>query len=131
METLANKEAVEKLKAQWKLLWHDRIDDKVRAEGIASTDYSMLFIEKGMIIFATRNFRMLNLKEILEQHKVANAEQLVSPAPSTGGWGKFIKTFVTNRKPPGRVQRSMQYEAEEKQMQQLKKGGRGWLHFKG
>jgi len=128
MEVLASKEAVEKLKAQWKNLWHDRIDDKMRAEGIASADYSMLFIEKGMIIFATRNFRMLNLREILEQHKVANAEQFVSPAPSVGGWGKFIRTFVTNRNPHGRVRRSVQYEAEEKPMQQPKKGGRGWLH---
>ncbi|HVO36741.1 MAG TPA: hypothetical protein VMT01_01050 [Candidatus Acidoferrum sp.] len=128
METLAGKEAVEKLKTQWKRLWHDHIDDKMRAEGIASADYSMLFIEKGMIIFATRNFRMLNFKEILEQHKVAEAERFVSPAPSVGGWGKFTRTFVTSRKLHDRVRRSVQYEPEKKQRQQPKKGGRGWLH---
>jgi hypothetical protein len=128
MEAIAGKEAVEKLKAQWKRLWHDRIDDKMRAEGIASANYSMLSIEKGMIIFATRNFKMLNFREILEQHKIANAERFVSPAPSVGGWGKFIRTFVTSRKSRSRIRRSIQYEAEEKQRQQLKKGGRGWLH---
>jgi hypothetical protein len=88
----------------------------------------MLFVEKGMVIFATRNFRMLNFREILEQHKVADADRFVLPAPSVGGWGKFIRTFVTSRKPHGRVKRSVQYEFEEKQGQQSKKGGRGWLH---
>jgi hypothetical protein len=128
MEAIAGKEAVEKLKAQWKRLWHDHIDDKMRAEGIASADYSTLFIEKGMIIFATRNFKMLNFREILEQHKIVNAEQFISPASSVGGWGKFVRTFVTNRKSHSRIRRSVQYEAGEKQRQQLKKGGRGWLH---
>ena len=100
----------------------------MRAEGIASTDYSTLFVEKGMIIFATRNFRMLNFREILEQHKVADVDRLVSPVPSVGGWGKFIRTFVAGQKPRGRVRRSVQYEVEAKEKQQLKKGGRGWLH---
>jgi hypothetical protein len=36
-------------------LWKERFDDKVRAEGVANRDYSSLFVEKGTVIFATRN----------------------------------------------------------------------------
>jgi hypothetical protein len=34
------KELVENLKRQWKVMWRQRIDDRVRAEGIAEKDYS-------------------------------------------------------------------------------------------
>ena len=40
------KEIRENLKSQWKDMWQERIDDKVRAEGIADKDYSMLFVEQ-------------------------------------------------------------------------------------
>ena len=33
------KKLVEKLKVQWKLLWSERFDDKVRAEGVSMSDY--------------------------------------------------------------------------------------------
>jgi hypothetical protein len=45
--TLNEKEAVEEIKVQWKSLWHERVDDKVRAEGIANGDYTKLYVEKG------------------------------------------------------------------------------------
>ena len=35
---------VEELKRQWRLLWRERIDDKVRAEGISSKDFELLFV---------------------------------------------------------------------------------------
>ena len=65
MEVTAQQEIINELKAQYKTLWWERIDDKVRAEGIANRDYSMLFVEKGTVIFATRDFKPLNFKEIL------------------------------------------------------------------
>ena len=66
--SLDQKELIDELKIQWKRLWRERIDDKVRAEGIAVDDYNQLFIDKGTIIHATRDFKALNFKEILEQY---------------------------------------------------------------
>jgi len=128
MEAITNKELVEELKNQWRSLWRERIDDKVRAEGIANTDYLKLFVEKGTVIFATRKFKMLNFREILEMHGIINADRVIPPNPSIGGWGKFIRTMIACQKFPKRVKRSQHFFEAEKQKQQLKKGGRGWLH---
>ena len=128
MDALVCKEVTEELRAQWKSLWRNRIDDKVRAEGIADSDYSMLFVEKGTVIFATRKFRMLNLREIAEKHKVVDVNRLVQPSSSVGGWGKFIRTVVVGERPVRRVRRVAPEVDVVKGRQQLKKGGRGWLH---
>jgi len=32
---------VEELKRQWQLLWRERVDDKMRAEGVASSDFEL------------------------------------------------------------------------------------------
>jgi hypothetical protein len=124
---LTQKEMVEELKAQWKKLWHDRVDDKVRAEGIAIDDYSKLFVEKGTIIHATRDFKALNFREILEQNQIADAEGLVPPSPQVGGWNKFIKTSITTQRKRKSTRASLYREAK-KEKQQAKKCGRGWLH---
>ena len=125
--SLTQKELVEELKVQWKKLWNERVDDKVRAEGIAIEDYVKLFVEKGTVIHATRAFKALSFKEILEQNQVANAEQLVPPSPQVGGWTKFIRTSITIQKPQ-RNRRAQLYVEPKKEKQQPKKGGRGWLH---
>jgi len=117
------------LKAEWKRLWRERIDDKVRAEGVANNDFSMLFVDKGTVIFATRNFKMLSFREILELQGVINVERFVPPDPSVGGWGKFIRTTITSQKRSERARQVRQFLESEKQRQQLKKGGRGWLHI--
>jgi hypothetical protein len=114
---------------QWKKLWCERIDDKVRAEGIANGDFSTLFVDKGTVIFATRSFKMLNFREILELHKLVDADRIIPPSPQVGGWGKFIRTVIASQKGPKRAKRIQQYPDGDKQPQQLKKGGRGWLHF--
>ena len=90
--TLQQKEMVEELRVQWKRLWQDRVDDKLRAEGIATADFCDLFVEKGTIIHATRDFKALNFKDILEQHHVENPDRYISPNPKIGGWTKFVKT---------------------------------------
>jgi hypothetical protein len=122
-------ERVEELKVEWKRLWKERLDDKVRAEGIANEDYSSLFVEKGTVIFATRNFKFLSFKGILEEHGINEVYRFVSPSPGVGGWGKFIKGSVQRGRPGGRSRRAAGYFVEEKKPQQLRKGGRGWLHL--
>ena len=128
MATSGSKEFVDELRAQWKLLWRDRIDDKIRAEGMANQDYSKLFVERGTVIIATRDYKPPDFIEILQQHLSSDAEKLVPPNPSVGGWGKFIRSvinkqrYLTRRRAPPKPDR--------KKDQQLKKGGRGWLHFR-
>jgi hypothetical protein len=127
--SLTQKELVEEIKIQWKKLWNERVDDKVRAEGISTEEYCRLFVERGTIIHATRDFKALNFKEILEQNQVVNADKLVPPCPQVGGWSKFIRTSIMIRKPQ-RNRRALLYCAPKKEKQQPKKGGRGWLHVK-
>ena len=128
MVASAREDFVKDVKLQWQNLWRERIDDKVRAEGIADKDYSMLFVDKGTVVLATRDFRQLSLKEILEQHKLVDVERLIPLCPGVGGWGKFIRTAIANQQFVKRIRRAQQYEKCEKPRQQLKKGGRGWLH---
>lgn len=129
VEKTDSKEFVEELKTQWKTLWRERVDDKVRAESIAEKDYSALFVERGTVIFATRKFRMPSFKEILQLHGVADVDRVVGPHPSVGGWGKFIRTVIANQQRSRLRKRTSQYFEAEKKKQQLKKGGRGWLHL--
>ena len=126
--TLSHKEKVEKLRLQWKKLWKERFDDKVRAEGVATTKYKDLFVEQGTIIHATRNFKTLNFKEILVQNQISNVERFIPLDPKIGGWTKFIKTNVNSRKP--RKHRCVEVYRDENKLekQQYRKGGRGWLH---
>ena len=127
MVTSDQKELVEELKIEWKRLWQERMDDKVRAEGIAIHDYSMLFVDKGTVIKATRDFKVLNFKDILEQHKIANAERFIPPSPTIGGWNKFVKTKIKSQLPHKKKSAEIFPQAKNVK-QQSKKGGRGWLH---
>ena len=120
---------IEDLKREWRSLWRERIDDRVRAEAIAKRDYERLFVEKGTIIFATKNFKMPTFREILQMHGLMDVERFVPPSPAVGGWGKFIRTFIASQSTRKRVKRAQEYSFEEKAKQQLKKGGRGWLHL--
>jgi hypothetical protein len=117
------------LKSQWKLLWSERYDDRIRAEGVSANDYAILDVEKGTIIHATKDFKVLNLKQILEKHRVENPERYIPPSVEEGGWNKFIKTTINAK--PAKGSRAEEYKAQkqpEKKKQQPKKGGRGWLH---
>jgi hypothetical protein len=123
----AQKELVEKLKVQWKLLWSERFNDKVRAEGVSVSDYTSLHVERGTIIHATRDFKALNFKEILDQNVAENLDRVVQPDVDVGGWNKFVKTQITGREPQ-RNKRTLAYVPKKQVVQQPKKGGRGWLH---
>jgi len=121
---------VEDLKKQWRILWRDRIDDKLRAEGIANRDYSLLFMDRGTVIIATRDYKPPDFVEILERHKPADVQNVAPPNPAIGGWGKFVRTVLSKQKRFIRRRRLAQLELDREKKQQLKKGGRGWLHFR-
>ncbi len=123
----SQKETVEKLKVEWKRLWKERFDDRTRAEGVATTDFSSLYVDQGTVIHATRDFKALNFKEILDRHQVENPEKFIQPDTQVGGWNKFIKTEITSKKQQ-KIKRAESYIPEKKEPQQPKKGGRGWLH---
>jgi len=125
------KKLVEALKTQWNLMWSERFDDKVMAEGVSANDYDILKVERGLIIHATREFKALNFKDIVHQRIIENPERYLQPDVRVGGWNKFIKTEIT-------ASRSQQYKKNASHIseknpskqtsQQPKKGGRGWLH---
>jgi hypothetical protein len=117
----------EEVKAEWKALWQQRIDDKVRAEGMADRCFPLLDVERGTVISATRDFKELNLKAILRSNNVLNVEQVVGPHPSEGGWTKFAKN-VLNKQSRAQKFRAEKTPERHGKKSQLKKGGRGWLH---
>lgn len=124
---MSERKVVEKIIAEWKTLWQERLDDKIRAESIATDNYYSISIEKGTIIHATKDYKVLNLKEIIKQHEIKNPEIYVSPNPYVGGWGKFLKINKLNK---GSKKKNRKNFFNEKKInpQQLKKCGRGWLH---
>ena len=127
----AQKKLVEELKAQWRLMWNERFDDKLRAEEVSVSDYKILRVERGTVIHATRDFKALNFKEILKQQLIEEPDRFIQPDAHVGGWTKFIKTKITIHKPQ-RSKNIASYIAEnhpnKRNVQQPKKGGRGWLH---
>jgi hypothetical protein len=126
----AKKKLIEELKTQWKLLWSERFDDRVRAEGVSVNDYAILDIDKGTIIHATKDFKVLSLRQILEKHLVQDPERYIQPDVETGGWNKFVKTEITGKvvkrnRPALEISNK---SASTRSKQQPKKSGRGWLH---
>jgi hypothetical protein len=125
----AKKKLIEELKTQWKLLWSERFDDRVRAEGVSVNDYAILDIDKGTIIHATKDFKILTLRQILEKHLVEDPERYIQPDVNVGGWNKFIKTEITGKVVKrNRPAFEIADKCATKGRQQPKKSGRGWLH---
>ena len=116
------------LRWQWKTLWRERIDDRVRAEGIASRGFPDLFVDRGTVIIATRDYKPLSFREILEAHLQPDMAEVVDPNPSRGGIRKFIKKVIVKREGKGGGRRLSSLKPKLSMNQQLKKGGRGWLH---
>jgi len=117
-----------RLKEEWRLLWRERFDDRVRAEGVAIRDYPLVFMDRGFVIFASRDAKAPCFSEVVEFW--ASQGLVYASDPNVGGWGKFVRTelkkVVHSRarmfgdgKPPRKGEK-----------QQLKKGGRGWLHIR-
>jgi hypothetical protein len=107
-------------------MWKERYDDRLKAEGVAVRDYPSLFMDRGFVIFASRNARTPSFSEIVDFW--ASQGVVYSPDSNVGGWGRFIKTEL--RKVPHSRARSFDRSQlkPENGKQQLKKGGRGWIH---
>jgi hypothetical protein len=115
-----------KIKQEWRFLWSERFDDRFRAEGVSVRDYPLLFVDRGVVVFATRGAKSPSLSEIVD---FWTSQGLVySPDPFLGGWGKFIRTEL-KRHTHSRARIFDRNGSQAKcEKQQLKKGGRGWLH---
>ncbi len=134
LETYKERKAfIDELKQQWKTLWLERIDDEVRAEGISRNDYCELFVERGTVIVATRKFKPPDFHDIVQKHLSSNQSDInnvLPPNPRTGGWGKFARSVFTKQQSSMRRKRDRPSEPDKKKGQQVKKCGRGWLHFR-
>jgi hypothetical protein len=129
VETSEYKKIVDELRTQWRIMWRERVDDKIRAEGIAIRNYPMLFVERGLVIVATRDYESLDFLEILQHHIPVEVENKVFPPnPSVGGWRKFVRDVISKEKRFTKRGRMIPTEVKSKKRQQLKKGGRGWIH---
>ena len=115
-----------RLKEEWGLLWKERFDDRVRAEGVAVRDYPLLSMSRGHVIFASRDAKAPSFSQIVEVW--ASQGLIYSPDPDVGGWGKFVRKEL-NRDTHSRARAFINGQSKrEKDRQHLKKGGRGWLH---
>ena len=127
MENSNLKEFVDELRVDWKDLWRNRLEDKVRAEGIAKQEYSKLFVEQGTVIMATRDFKPIEFFDIVQEYLKADAEKAVPINSTIGGWGKFIRNDIRKTR-SNTTRRAAPPKPKRKKGQQQKKGGRGWLH---
>jgi DNA-binding ferritin-like protein (Dps family) len=133
MEEVGNdlKAFVEELRNEWRYMWRTRIDDDVRAEAIAEKTFTRLFVDRGLILFATRDYKPPIFHEILERHLTPEEIERASPSPVRGGIKKFIKEYITIQNGfKNKRRQEMRAELEKmKRRQQQKHGGRGWLHY--
>jgi len=114
------------LKASWANLWTEKHDDKKKAEGLSTDNYKNLDVDRGQVIYATRDYKPLNFREIYEEKVGRELADKANPHPSTGGWGKFAKEHFSGRrrKESGREGPDIPFDAS----QQQRKHGEGWLN---
>jgi len=124
-ESSSQKALVDSLRAEWKLMWSQRYNDKPKAEGISVSDYKLLQVDRGTVIHATKDFKPLNFKEILEQNQVE--PRYIQPNVEVGGWKKFAKTKILNQN-NSRRSAELPFKTKKECANQPKKSGRGWLH---
>ena len=113
------------LKADWANLWLTKHEDEIKAEGISVEDFKMLFVDRGEIIHATRDFRPLSFREILEKHVGSEDASRVDVDPNVGGWRKFAKqNFPARRRQSKRERPKVNVDLSQHQ----RKAGKGWLN---
>jgi hypothetical protein len=113
------------LRAEWAELWRNKYDDAVRAEDVSAMEFEKLFVDCGEVIFATRDYKPLSFREILERHLGSDVAARVEPDPAVGGWRKFAREHL---KRSGRVEKRERPQVEVDLSQHQRKGGHGWLN---
>lgn len=119
---------------EWRSLWREKYDDKWRAEDVASRDFQLLNIDRGTVIWATRNCKPLTLEDVFRSYERKFGDRLHRPVtPGEGGWGKFTRDVLkklpkehnheTLRRVPAKD------GVEPRACGPLKKNGRGLLHL--
>ena len=114
----------QELKAEWAELWKTKHDDEVIAEGISSSEFERLFVDLGEVIVATRDFKPLSFRDILEAQLGSDVAGRVEPDPAVGGWRKFVKNHLPKHKQLKRKRPEVKVDLGQHQ----RKGGRGWLN---
>lgn len=112
------------LKEEWRLLWRERFDDRVRAEGVAVRDCPLVLVERGCVVLAVRDAKIPSFSDVVDYW--AAQGKVYAPNPSSGGWGKFVRTHLKKR--TSGTGKEFKEQNTRRQGQQSKKGGRGWLH---
>lgn len=113
------------LKIEWADLWKSKFDDEIIAEGISLRDYSLLDVDKGEIIHASRDYKPLKFREILEKNLGGEAAERVDVDPQVGGWKRFARENLPKReKKTARGAPKISFDLS----QQQRKGGSGWLN---
>jgi hypothetical protein len=113
------------LQTEWAILWKTKLDDEVVAEGISSQEFDRLFVDRGEILFASRDFKPISLRDIIDRHLGSDVAGKVDPDPLVGGWRKFIRENMAFKKQAVRRERP---RAKFDLSQQQRKNGRGWLN---
>jgi hypothetical protein len=130
-ERVKRHEFLLKVKEEWRLMWRERFDDRIRAEGVAIRDYPLVstdrgFVTRGLVVFASRDAETPSFSEIVDFW--ASQGLVYAPDPAVGGWGKFVRNFIIRRSERRRILESAKPLNGSCKKQQLKKNGRGWLH---
>ena len=118
------RELRQELKAEWAQLWMTKYDDEVRAEGVSCDEFERLFVDRGEIIHATRDYRSLSFRDILEKHIGSDVAAKAYPDPAVGGWSKFVKEHLRRHKSVKRGRPKVKVDLS----QQQRKSGSGWLN---
>jgi ABC-type sulfate transport system substrate-binding protein len=117
------------IRQEWQELWEQKIEDKIVAEDVARRNYELLFVERGTVIQATKDYQPLDLREIMEKNEKVLGIKLTQPNPHIGGWRKFSKDVLAkqarwHQAPP----RDRQRPSPKTPAKNRKHAGRGWLH---
>jgi hypothetical protein len=124
------KEFIDSLRCEWKTMWRNRIDDDLRAEGIAANNYERLFVDRGLILFATRNFKPPDFQEILKSHLSTYDVESMNPNNLRGGYRKFIQDNIIKKNSKSNRKEYVKKELEKmKEHKHIKHRGKGWLHI--
>lgn len=112
------------LKNEWVDLWTNKYSDAMAAEGISVKDYSLLEVESGEVIHATRDFKPLSFHDVLEKHVGRDFAERVDIDPKTGGWRKFAKDMFPVKR--GKDIAHNGHIIKHDLSQHTRKGGAGW-----